>query len=116
MRSKALRWSLFALLASAISLALIYRNQLDAAILQQWVAQAGSKAPLLFMVIYAIGSVLFLPGSVMTLAGGALFGPVLGTFYNLTGATLGAGLAFVIDRYLASHWVEQKTGNRMDIP
>lgn len=113
MRSKALRWLLFTLLLTAIVLVFLYRNQLNTTALQQWIEQAGAAAPLLFMVIYAIGTVLFLPGSVMTLAGGALFGPILGTFYNLTGATLGAVLAFVIARYLASDWVEQKTGGRL---
>ena len=113
MKSSGMRWMLLILLLSAVMVALIYRDQLDAAALQQWMKQAGAAAPLLFMLVYAIGTVLFLPGSVMTLAGGALFGPVLGTFYNLTGATLGAALAFVIARYLASDWVEQKTGGRM---
>ena len=56
---------------------------------------------------------LFLPGSVLTLAGGALFGPVLGTVYNLTGATLGATLAFLIARYLASDWVSERAGGRV---
>jgi uncharacterized membrane protein YdjX (TVP38/TMEM64 family) len=65
------------------------------------------------MIIYALASVLFLPGSVLTLAGGALFGPVFGTLYNLTGATIGASLAFLIARYLASDWVEHKTGGRL---
>ncbi|WP_338063196.1 TVP38/TMEM64 family protein [endosymbiont of Riftia pachyptila] len=49
----------------------------------------------------------------MTLAGGALFGPVLGTFYNLTGATIGAVLAFLIARFFTSNWVEQKTGGHL---
>ncbi len=113
MKSKALRWLLFILLLTAIVLAFFYRDQLDTVAMQQWIKQAGPAAPVLFMLIYAIGTVLFLPGSVMTLAGGALFGPILGTFYNLTGATLGAVLAFVIARYLASGWVEQKTGGRL---
>jgi uncharacterized membrane protein YdjX (TVP38/TMEM64 family)/rhodanese-related sulfurtransferase len=65
------------------------------------------------MLVYALAAVLFLPGSVLTLAGGALFGPVLGTFYNLTGATLGATLAFLIARYLASDWVAKKAGGRV---
>jgi uncharacterized membrane protein YdjX (TVP38/TMEM64 family)/rhodanese-related sulfurtransferase len=65
------------------------------------------------MLIYAIATVLFLPGSVLTLAGGALFGPVLGTFYNLTGATIGATLAFLVTRYHASDWVAQRTGGRL---
>ena len=53
---------------------------------------------------------LFLPGSVITLAGGALFGPVWGTFYSLTGATAGAAAAFLVARYLASDWVHRKAG------
>lgn len=110
---KALRWLLLALLATGIGLAFYFREQLDAATLQQWVQQADAAAPVLFMVIYAIATVVFLPGSVLTLAGGALFGPVLGTFYNLTGATIGALLAFLVSRYLASDWVEQKTGGRL---
>lgn len=113
MRSKALRWLLFALLATGIALAILYRDHLDATALQQWIEQAGTAAPLLFMLIYAIGTVFFLPGSVMTLAGGALFGPLLGTFYNLTGATIGAVLAFLIARFFTSNWVEQKSGGRL---
>lgn len=110
MKNKALRWLILALLIGGIMLAIAYRDYLDAEALQQWMEQAGAAAPLLFMLIYAIASVFFLPGSVLTLAGGALFGPILGTFYNLTGATIGAVLAFLIARYLASDWVERKTG------
>jgi len=113
MNSKWARWSLFAVLAVGIALAVIYREQFDAAALQDWVQGAGAAAPVVFMLIYALATVFFLPGSVLTLAGGALFGPVLGTFYNLTGATIGATLAFLVARYLASHWVERKTGGRL---
>jgi uncharacterized membrane protein YdjX (TVP38/TMEM64 family) len=90
----------------------IYREQLDVQQIHEWIDQTGFLAPLLFMVLYALATVSFFPGSVLTLLGGALFGPVLGTFYNLTGATLGALLAFLIARYLASDWVEQKTTGR----
>ena len=110
---KLIRYSLFALLATGIALAIVYRDSFDAAALETWVKDAGAAGPILFMAIYAIGTVFFLPGSVLTLAGGALFGPVLGTFYNLTGATIGATLAFLVARYLASNWVEQKTGGRL---
>lgn len=104
---------LLALLAAGIALAVIYRDRFDVAALEAWIGEAGAVAPLAFMALYAIAAVLFLPGSVMTLAGGALFGPVLGTFYNLTGATLGAALAFLVARYLASDWVAQRTGGRL---
>ena len=90
------------LLIGAIVLAFVYWDQLDVETLGAWVAHAGPLGPLLFMLLYAVATVLFLPGSVLTLGGGVLFGPVWGTFYNLTGATLGAVLAFLIARYLAS--------------
>lgn len=100
-------------LGAGIILAIVYREQFDAAALEAWINDAGVLAPIVFMLVYALATVLFLPGSVLTLAGGALFGPVLGTFYNLTGATLGAVLAFLISRYLASAWVEEKTGGKV---
>lgn len=98
---------------AAIAAAISYRDQFDVAALERWVQNAGILAPLVFMLVYAVGAVLFLPGTVLTLAGGALFGPLLGTFYNLTGATIGAALAFLISRYLASDWVADKTGGRL---
>lgn len=113
MNGKRLRLLLFFALAGAIAVAFYYRDRFDATALEHWVEGAGLAGPLLFMAIYALATVLFMPGSVMTLAGGALFGPLLGTFYNLTGATIGAALAFLIARYLASDWVERKTGGRL---
>jgi uncharacterized membrane protein YdjX (TVP38/TMEM64 family)/rhodanese-related sulfurtransferase len=113
MNNKLARILLSGIVLAGIALAVIYREAFDAAALEAWVKEAGPAGPILFMVIYALGTVFFLPGSVLTLAGGALFGPVLGTFYNLTGATIGATLAFLVARYLASAWVEQKTGGRL---
>lgn len=110
---KLLRISVLLLLVAGIATAIIYRDQFDANALEIWVKDAGSAGPLVFMLIYAIGTVFFLPGSVLTLAGGALFGPVLGTFYNLTAATIGAMISFVAARYLAHDWVEKRTGGRM---
>lgn len=113
MKNKMARWIVLAVVVVGIVVAYMNRDQFDSAALEQWVQGAGLAGPLVFMAIYAIATVFFLPGSVLTLAGGALFGPVLGTFYNLTGATIGAVLAFLIARYLASDWVEQKTGGRL---
>ncbi len=65
------------------------------------------------MFVYIVATVFFFPGSVLTLLGGALFGPVLGTFYNLTAATIGSMLSFLVARYLASSWVEKKTAGKL---
>lgn len=113
MNAKLLRILLFIVLLAGVALAVLYRDRFDAQALAAWIKDAGPAAPLLFMLIYAVATVLFLPGSVITLAGGALFGPVLGTFYNLTGATIGATLAFLVSRYLASEWVAARTGGRL---
>lgn len=101
---------LFAALVAAIGGAWLYRDQLNVAALESWVKNAGALGPLLYIALYASATVLFLPGSLLTLAGGALFGPVWGTLYSLTGATLGATLAFLVARYLAQEWVRQRTG------
>lgn len=101
------------LLATGIVLAVVYRHHLEAAELQSWIRDAGAAAPLVFIAIYAVATVLFLPGSVLTLAGGALFGPILGTLCNLAGATTGATLAFLVARHLAREWVEQRVGGRL---
>ncbi len=113
MKTKLLRLGLLAILIIAIGIAISYRDQFDAEALRAWLDGAGAAGPLLFILIYTAAAVLFLPGSVLTLAGGALFGPVLGTLFNLIGATLGATLAFLIARYLAADWVERKTGGKL---
>lgn len=100
------------LLIAAILLLFFYRDQLDFKRLDEWLSDAGWTAPILFMLIYAVVTPLFFPGSILTLAGGALFGPVWGTLYNLTGATVGAGLSFLTARYLAGDWVQKKLGGR----
>jgi uncharacterized membrane protein YdjX (TVP38/TMEM64 family) len=113
MKSKSVRLLLLAFIMAGIAMAIFYRQHFDAQLLALWIEDAGAAGPLLFILIYAAGTVVFLPGSVLTLAGGALFGPVLGTLYNLIGATIGSTLAFLIARYLASDWVERKAGGRL---
>jgi len=101
------------ILCSGIAAAVVWRDRISIDSVTTWVAQAGWVAPLVFIAGYAIAAVFFLPGLVFTLAGGALFGPVYGTLYNLTGATLGATLAFLTARYLANDWVARRAGGRL---
>ena len=109
-RRTLIRIALFIALAAGIAMAYAYRDLMNVAALESWVKNAGALGPLLYMALYAIATVLFLPGAVVTLAGGALFGPLWGTLYSLTGATAGATVAFLIARYLASDWVHRKAG------
>jgi uncharacterized membrane protein YdjX (TVP38/TMEM64 family)/rhodanese-related sulfurtransferase len=109
----ATRAALALLLAAGLVLGFANRGALSADALSGWLAEAGAWAPLAFIALYAAAAVLFLPGAVLTLAAGALFGAVPGALYSLTGATLGATLAFLAARYLASDWVARRTGGRM---
>ena len=111
--NKWLRLMILLLLAAGTAAAVVYRDRFDVATLQSWVEGSGAAAPLLFMLAYAVATVLFLPGSLLTLAGGALFGPLWGTLYSLTGATLGATLAFLVARYLAADWVTRKASGKL---
>ena len=99
---KPARVALVVALVAGLALAFANREQFSQEALQQWLATAGWWAPVLFIALYAVGTVLFLPGSVLTLAAGALFGILPGALYSLAGATLGAVLAFLVARHLAA--------------
>ena len=90
------------------------RDRLDPALIESSIRDLGPWAPLGHVVLFAVGTVLFVPGAILGLAGGALFGPFLGTVVNLAGATLGATASFLVARYLAADWVRRKAGGRLD--
>jgi uncharacterized membrane protein YdjX (TVP38/TMEM64 family)/rhodanese-related sulfurtransferase len=97
------------LVAAAVS-AIFYRDQISFATLDAWLASLGPWAPIGHIMLFALGTVAFVPGVVFSLGGGALFGPFWGSIWNLTGATLGATLAFLVARYIAGEWVAGRAG------
>ncbi len=66
-----------------------------------WTAGLGIWGPVVLGVLYVIATVLFVPGTILTLAAGGMFGLVVGTITVSIGSTLGASLAFLIARYVA---------------
>jgi uncharacterized membrane protein YdjX (TVP38/TMEM64 family)/rhodanese-related sulfurtransferase len=91
----------------------MHRELIDAGAIEIWLHSFGVWAPFGFVLLYAAGTVLFFSGALLSLAGGALFGPVWGTAWNLLGALLGATLAFVIARGLGADWVERRLGGQL---
>jgi len=68
----------------------------------------------LFILVYILQTSFSLPGAtIMTLAGGFLFGSLWGPLYVNIGATTGATVAFLAARYLVHQWVERKFGDRL---
>lgn len=74
---------------------------------------AGPAAPIAYVVLYAVGAVVFVPGAPLSVAGGALFGPLWGTVLIVVGATLGAGGAFLVARRLGRDQVEALAAGRL---
>lgn len=66
-----------------------------------WVEGIGPWGIVIYALAYAVASVLFFPGSLLTIGAGFVFGLVWGTVAVSLGATLGAALAFLIARYVA---------------
>lgn len=64
--------------------------------------------PILYISILAIAPVIFLPGFPFVIAGGLIYGPVMGVTYAMIGATLGAIISFVVSRYIAGDLVAKK--------
>ena len=81
------------------------RNLID------WVEQLGPAGIAVFVGAYAIATVLFLPGWIFTVAAGLLFGVVGGTAVALSGATIGAALAFLVARYLVRDSIQNLAGS-----
>jgi uncharacterized membrane protein YdjX (TVP38/TMEM64 family) len=105
---------LAALLVAAVAWGFTHRDLLAADDLAARIDALGAWGPAAFIAVYIGATVAFLPGSAMTLAGGALFGPILGTVYSLTGATIGATAAFLVARHLAGDRVRKAAGGRLD--
>lgn len=74
--------------------------------LQTWFEGFGILAPVVFILLWIVASVLLLPGLPITLAGAVIFGAVWGSVYTAIGATLGATLAFLVGRYAGRTPVE----------
>ena len=71
---------------------------------QSW----GVTGAIAFIALYALATVLFVPGLLLTLGAGFLYGLWQGSLYVMLGASLGAILAFLTGRYFVRDWVTQK--------
>lgn len=73
-----------------------------------WVEGLGVWGPLAFMAGYAAATVAFVPGSLLTLGAGAIFGLAKGVVFVFLAASIGATLAFLVSRYVARSAIEQR--------
>jgi uncharacterized membrane protein YdjX (TVP38/TMEM64 family) len=95
---------------AALAVLFVMRDDLARYIPQftEWVESLGVWGPVVFAAGYAVATVAMVPGSLLTLAAGAIFGLGKGFVTVFVGASLGATLAFLVSRYVARSWVETK--------
>jgi uncharacterized membrane protein YdjX (TVP38/TMEM64 family) len=103
---------LLSFIATVILLAHLFGVKDHIGKLRIWIAALGAWGPLAFVLIYTAAVIVALPGSVLTLAGGALFGPVYGVILVSIASTLGASVDFLIARYFAREAVSRWIGQR----
>ena len=89
------------------------KDYLTATALGDFLKQAGIWAPIAYIIIYAAGVCLFIPGTLLTGLGAAIFGPYWGFLYVWIGAMIGASCAFVIGRTLGREFAAGLIGNRL---
>src|SRR5258708_7684352 len=75
-------------------------------VFRDWVEQQGVWGAVCFGLVYVVCTVLFVPGSILTLGAGAIYGPVWGTLLISLASTTGAACAFLVGRYLARDQVQ----------
>ncbi len=76
--------------------------------LLEWVQGQGVAGVLVFGATYIVATVLFVPGSILTLGAGFIYGVVWGTVTISIASTLGATAAFLVGRYVARDWIASK--------
>ncbi len=73
----------------------------------EWVGQMGVVGILIFIIVYAVATVLLAPGSILTIGAGFAFGLWTGFVAVSAGSTLGAALAFLVARFVARDKIER---------
>ncbi|TWT67499.1 TVP38/TMEM64 family inner membrane protein YdjZ [Allorhodopirellula solitaria] len=97
-----IRWvSILCILAALLAIigSLPFDQAMSAA--KDWIGGLGYWGPVVLVLLYIVATVLFVPGTILTLVAGAIFGLGLGTVIVSAGSTIGASLAFLIARYAA---------------
>jgi len=78
--------------------------------LQDWIDALGAIGPVVFALVYILGTIFAVPGSALTVMAGALFGSLWGVILVSFASTTGASLCFLISRYIARGSVERWLG------
>ncbi|MEM8642845.1 MAG: TVP38/TMEM64 family protein [Cyanobacteria bacterium P01_G01_bin.54] len=82
--------------------------------IEAWLERAGIWAPLIYILLYTIGTLLILPSTPLNLSGGAIFGVVWGTLWTTVAALIAAIVAFAFTRTIGRQWIAQRLKGRWE--
>jgi uncharacterized membrane protein YdjX (TVP38/TMEM64 family) len=85
---------------------------IDPALMRLWLKAAGVWAPVTYITVYVVATILILPSTALNLMGGAIFGPWLGTFWTSIGAIIAAIASFAFARTVGREVVTQRLAGR----
>ena len=91
---------IFALVIYAIHAFGLFDLLTDLPHLQTLIRQSGLFGCSLYILLFIIATLFLLPGSILVIAGGIVFGPLLGTLLSLIAATLASSCSFLLARWL----------------
>lgn len=98
----------------ATGLGIYLLGGIDQEQLQVWLQQAGIWAPIIYIVLYTVGTVLILPSTPLNLSGGAIFGAVWGTLWTSIAAVIAAIVAFAFTRTVGREVMARKLAGRWE--
>lgn len=94
------------------ALAVYLLGGIDPVQLQAWLIRAGVWAPIIYIALYVVATVLALPSTALNLTGGAIFGPWFGTLWTSIGAVIAAVVAFAFTRTIGREFVATRLAGR----
>lgn len=103
---------LFCIVATVGGIYLI--GGVEQAQIEVWLTQAGIFAPIIYILLYTVGTLLILPSTPLNLAGGAIFGLWWGLLWTTIAALLAAIVAFAFTRTLGREWIAQRLSGRWE--
>ncbi|GAB4195763.1 MAG: hypothetical protein Fur006_42580 [Coleofasciculaceae cyanobacterium] len=96
----------------ATGLAVFFLGGIDPRSLEVWLERAGIWAPLSYIALYTVATLLILPSTALNLTGGAIFGPWLGTLWTSIAAIIAAVVSFAFTRTVGRETIARRLAGR----
>lgn len=98
-------------LMALTAVSLLWMGGIKPEVLRDGVTKLGIFAPIIYIFLYGIGTILLLPSTPLNVSGGLIFGFTWGLFWTAIAAIFSAIISFIYARFLGQNWVRQRFGN-----